>query len=76
MFSCSLSPIRGMDMDYIEKLEKLDKHIKDNPKDYQAVISRLKTRSKAIDHYRKQKLNMRMKYVAEIKRKYEQEYIK
>lgn len=62
-------------MDYIEKLNKLDNHIKDNPKDYQAVIARLKTRSDAIDHYRKHKLNMRLKYVAEIKKKYEQEQL-
>lgn len=62
-------------MDYIEKLNRLDKHIQDNPKDYQAVIARLKTRSDAIDHCRKHKLNMRLKYVAEIKRKYEQEHL-
>lgn len=61
-------------MDYIEKLDKLDKHIQENPKDYQAVISRLKTQSKAIDHYRKREVNMRLKRVAEIKRKYEQEF--
>ena len=61
-------------MDYIEKLDRLDKHIKDNPTDYQAVISRLKTQSKAIDYYRKKQVNMRLKRVAEIRRKYEQEH--
>lgn len=60
-------------MDYIEKLDRLDKHIKDNPKDYQAVISRLKTQSKAIDYYRKKQVDMRLKRLAEIRRKYEQE---
>lgn len=61
-------------MDYIEKLDKLDKHIAKNPKDYQAVISRLKTRSDAIDYARKQKMDMRLKRVAEIRRKrHEQE---
>lgn len=60
-------------MDYINKLDRLDKHIKDNPKDYQAVISRLKTQSKAIDYYRKKQVDMRLKRLAEIRRKYEQE---
>ena len=70
MFFLTPLPRTGI-MDYIEKL---DKHIQDNPKDYQAVISRLKTQSKAIDYYRKQQVNMRLKKVAEIKRKYEQEH--
>lgn len=61
-------------MDYIEKLERLDKHIAENPKDYQAVIARLKTRSDAIDHARRHQLNMRLKAVAEIRRKYEEQY--
>ena len=56
-------------MDYIEKFDKLDKHIAKNPKDYQAVIARLKTRSDAIDYARKQKMDMRLKRVAEIRRK-------
>lgn len=56
-------------MKYIEKLEKLDKHIAENPKDYQAVIARLKTYSDAIDHERKHKMDMRLKRVAEIRRK-------
>lgn len=73
MFFLTPLPRTGI-MDYIEKLDKLDKHIQDNPKDYQAVISRLKTQSKAIDYYRKQHVNMRLKKVAEIKRKYEQEH--
>ena len=60
-------------MDYIETLEKLDKHIANNPNDYQAVIARLKTRSDAINYERKHAMDMRLKKVAEIRRKYEQE---
>ena len=55
-------------MDYIEKLDRLDRHLKDNPKDYQSVIARLKLQSKAIDYYRRQKVNMRLKRIAQYKR--------
>ncbi len=61
-------------MDYITKLEKLDKHIEENPKDYQAVIARLKTRSDAIEHARKQKMDARLKRIAEIRRKRHEEF--
>lgn len=64
----------GENMDYIEKLENLDRHIADNPKDYTAVISRLKIQSRAIDHYRKQEVNKRLKQVAEIRRKLDAEH--
>lgn len=56
-------------MDYIEKLEKLDRHIAENPKDYQAIIARLKTRSDAIAYERKRRMDMRLKKVAEIRAK-------
>lgn len=64
---------KGNGMKYEEKLEKLDAHIADNPKDYQAVIARLKTRSDAIEWQRKHEVNMRLKRIAEIRRKYDQE---
>lgn len=60
-------------MNYIKKLEQLDAHLEENPKDYQAVIARLKTRSNAIAHARKHEMDARLKRVAEIRRKYEQE---
>lgn len=60
-------------MNYEDRLEKLDKHISENPKDYQAVIARLKTRSDAIDHARKHQMDMRLKRLAEIRRKRHEE---
>lgn len=55
-------------MDYKDKLEKLDAHIEEHPKDYQAVIARLKMRSDAIDHARRQEVIKRLRKVAEIRR--------
>lgn len=37
-------------MDYKEKLEKIDRHIAEHPKDYQSVIARMKTFSDAVDN--------------------------
>ena len=37
-------------MDYKEKLEKLDRHIAEHPKDYQSVIARMKTFSDAVNN--------------------------
>lgn len=37
-------------MDYIEKLERLDKHLAEHPTDYQSVIARMKTYSDAVEH--------------------------
>ena len=51
-------------MDYESKLRKLDEHLREHPKDYQAVIARIKLNSDAIDHKRKQKVNERLKKVA------------
>lgn len=62
-------------MDIVERLNRLDRHIAENPKDYQAVIARLKTRSDAIDYARKHAMDMRLKRVAEIRRKHEQEQL-
>lgn len=73
MFFLSSRPTKG-NMKYAERLEKLDAHIAQNPKDYQAVIARLKMRSDAIAHIQKHQRDMRLKKVAEIRRKYEQEY--
>lgn len=56
-------------MNYIEQLEKLDKHIAEHPKDYQAVIARMKTYSNAVDKQRQSVTNERLKRVAEIRRR-------
>lgn len=60
-------------MDYITKLERIDAHLAEHPKDYQTVIARLKIQSDAIEHMRKHEMDMRLKRVAEIRKKYEQE---
>ena len=54
-------------MDYIEKIEKLQTHLAEHPADCQAVISLLKTRSRAIEHRDKELLNKRLRKISEIK---------
>lgn len=56
-------------MDYNKRLEALDKHIAENPKDYQAVIGRLKCYSDAVEHQMWQARVARLKRVAEFRRK-------
>lgn len=55
-------------MDYTKKLERLDKHLAEHPKDYQSVIARLKTYSDAVEHEQHQRKVARLKRVAEIRR--------
>lgn len=55
-------------MDYNEKLERLDGHIADNPKDYQAVIGRMKAYSDAVEHQMYLRKIERLKRVAEFRR--------
>lgn len=61
----------------IEKMEEraraLRKHVQNNPKDYQAVIAELVLRSKIIDKERWNRTNERLKEVARIRRKYEEQ---
>ena len=54
---------------HIEKVRRLEEHLKGHPTDYQAVIAHLKARSDAIDYAQKQKLIERKKRLAEIRRK-------
>lgn len=57
-------------MDYTDKLDRLDKHLMEHPKDYQAVIARMKTYSDAVEHEMHLKKVERLKRVAEYKRRY------
>ena len=57
-------------MDYAEKLERLDNHIKRHPKDYQSVISRMKTYSDAIEHEMYLKRIERIKKVERYRKQY------
>lgn len=60
--------LRQRTMDYVEKLNRMDRHLAEHPHDYQTVISRMKTASAAHDYQQKQKVNIRLKRVAEIRR--------
>lgn len=57
-------------MDYAEKLERLDNHIKRHPKDYQSVISRMKTYSDAVEHEMYLKRIERIKKVERYRKQY------
>lgn len=59
-------------MDYAEKLDRMDRHLQDHPHDYQTVIARLKVASRAIDYATKKDRDMRLKRLAEIRRKREE----
>lgn len=53
---------------YEERVEKLKKHLRANPHDYQAQIGLLKARSDAIDHDIYLKQIAKKKKIAEAKR--------
>lgn len=55
-------------MDYIEKLNRINEHLKNHPNDYQSVISRMKIYGKAIDNERRLKTIERLKNVARYRR--------
>lgn len=55
-------------MDYFQKLEQIDAHLKKHPKDYQAKIAQLKTYSDAIEHQMYLKRIERLKKVAKYRR--------
>lgn len=60
-------------MDYRNKLDKMDRHLADNPKDYQTVISRMKVYSKYVDSERRKRINERLKNVAKYRRELNEE---
>lgn len=55
-------------MDYIEKLDRMDRHLKEHPNDYQTVISRMKTYSEAVETERRHYRDHRLARLAEIRR--------
>lgn len=57
-------------MDYIKKLEQIDRHLADNPRDYQSVIARMKTYSDAVEHEIHLRKIARLKKVAKYRREY------
>lgn len=62
---------RGRGMDYVKKLEQLDRHLAEHPKDYQAQIAKLKTYSDAVEHEMYLRKVARLKKVARYRREYE-----
>ena len=56
-------------MDYLEKLQALDEHLAEHPKDYQASISRLKTYSDAVEHQMYLRKIERLKRVADFRKR-------
>lgn len=60
-------------MDYIKKLERIDRHLADHPKDYQSVIARMKTYSDVVEHEAYLRKVARLKRVAEFRREYGEE---
>lgn len=56
------------EMEYTEKLKRIDEHLKNNPKDYQSVIARMKIYSDAVEHELYKKRIYRLKRIAEVKR--------
>lgn len=63
-------PPKGATMDYFKKLEQIDRHLADNPKDYQSVIARMKTYSDAVEHEVYLRKIARLKKVAKYRREY------
>lgn len=57
-------------MDYNKRLEKLDKHLAEHPKDYQSVIARMKTYSNAVEHEQYKRKVARLKHLAEWRREH------
>ena len=53
---------------YTEKIGKMYRHLQDNPRDYQTVISYLKTRSKDFDEQRKIIMNGQYKLLEKYKK--------
>ena len=60
---------KDFSMNYRERIEKLSLHVSRHPKDYQAVIARIKLISDQIDYERRQKQIERIKAVAKYRRK-------
>ncbi len=55
-------------MDYANKLDRMDEHLREHPHDYQTVISRLKVASDAYDYQQKKAVDKRLARLAEVRR--------
>lgn len=59
---------KGGKMDYEKRLRKLEEHLAEHPKDYQASIARVKTYSDAVEHQMYLRKIERLKRVAKFRR--------
>lgn len=55
-------------MNYAARLEKMDAHLREHPKDYQTRISRMKMFSEAVESERRTARNERLARLAEVRR--------
>ena len=53
----------------VKKVARIEKHLEENPADYESVVSLFKTRSKVIEAARRRRQNERLKKVAEWRKK-------
>lgn len=61
---------KGISMNkYDEKAERMRKHLRTHPKDWQTVVSLFKTESKSVDYEKWQRTIEKQKVVAEYRRK-------
>ena len=56
-----------------ERAERLHEHVLEHPKDYVAVIAELKLKSDIIDKIGRERMNERLKEVARIRRRRDEE---
>lgn len=55
-------------MKYLQRVERLEEHLKYHPTDYQAVVAHLKARSDMIEHGQYLRMIERRKRLAEVNR--------
>lgn len=58
-------------MDYKQKLERINEHVKRHPHDYQAVIAGLKAQSDVYEHEMRNRKVSRLQRLAEIRKRME-----
>lgn len=56
-------------MKYLQRVERLEEHLKEHPTDYQAVIAHMIAKSDLIEHGRYLQTIERQKRLAEIRRR-------
>lgn len=68
-FTLPLMPPKENSMEKDERLAKLEAHVRENPKDYQAVIAAIKLHSDLIDAERRQREILELRHISEIRKR-------